>query len=87
MSERRSSDRRTWALEGDLRQAFENYNGGMVSGPWEGLIEVFARVVAAGQMDLETAARINLLLLRTQGGTSPDECGTCECPCPGMVHR
>lgn len=87
MSERRNPERGAWALEGDLRQAFENMNGGMVTGPWEGLISVLARVVMSGQMDLETAARINLLLLRTQGGATPDECGTCECPMPGMTHQ
>ena len=77
---------RVHQLEGDLRQAFENYNGDMVTRPWDDLIEVLAAVIHAGQMDLETAARINLILLRTQGGTSPDTCGTCQCPCPGMVH-
>ncbi len=80
------SDRRLWQLEGDLRQAFENYCGGMVSGPWDLLIETLAEVVEAGEMNLETGARINLCLARTQGAVAPDECPTCNCCMPGMVH-
>jgi hypothetical protein len=81
------TDRLLWQLEGDLRQAFENFCGGQVSGPWEGLIETVAGAVRAGRLDLATAARLQLLLERTQGGTSPDTCGTCDCPCPGQTHR
>jgi hypothetical protein len=78
---------RQWQLEGDLRQAFENYNGGTVSGPWDKLIEQLAAVIQTGSLDLATSARINLLLERTQGGTAPDSCGTCDCPYPDQVHR
>lgn len=75
-------------LAGDLRQAFENMIGGAIlTGPWDDLIDTLARVVVNGQMDLETAARINLLLQRTQGALVPDECGTCRCPYPDQVHR
>lgn len=81
------SDTRLWQLEGDLRQAFENYCGGAVSGPWDALIGTVAEVVHAGTMDLPTAAKLTLLLERTQGGIAPDHCGTCECPYPGQVHR
>lgn len=78
--------RRTQQLEGDLRQAFDNYLGDYASGPWDDLCEALANIINAGQMDLETAARVNLLLARTQGGLAPDECSTCHCPMPGMVH-
>lgn len=87
MGERRSTDRLTWDLEGDLRQAFENYTGSSVAGPWDDLIATLAGAISAGAMSLETAARLSLLLARTQGGVSPDTCETCKCPCPGMVHR
>lgn len=73
-------------LEGDLRQAFENWVGDQVNGPWDDLIETLANVVNNGQMDIETAARINLLLQRTQGGIAPDHCNTCHCPMPDMTH-
>jgi hypothetical protein len=79
-------DRRLWQLEGDLRQAFENYCGGMVSGMWDRLIEALAGVIHTGGMSLETAARINLLLARTQGGVGPDTCETCHCPYPDQAH-
>jgi hypothetical protein len=74
-------------LENDLRQAFENFCQDRVSGPWDALIETFASVVNSGTMDLETAARINLLLARTQGALVPDVCGTCHCPVPGLTHH
>ena len=76
-----------WQLEGDLRQAFENYMGGQVSGPWEDIIAVFANAVYTGALDLSTAAKLQLALERTRGGTTPDNCGTCACPYPGQVHR
>lgn len=76
-----------WQLEGDLRQAFENYCGSSVSGPWEDLIQVLANAVNSASLDLSTAARLQLALERTQGGTAPDSCGTCDCPYPGQVHR
>lgn len=81
------SERRLWQLEGDLRQAFENYCGGVVSGPWEDIITVIANATNAAALDLATAAKLQLALERTQGGATPDECATCECPMPGMVHQ
>jgi hypothetical protein len=81
-------DQRLWQLEGDLRQAFENYNGGsMVSGPWEVLIESIAKAVDEAKLDLPTAAKLQLALERTQGGQAPDHCATCECPYPGQRHQ
>lgn len=80
------SDRRLWQLEGDLRQAFENYIGGQVSGPWEVLIETLANSVHYGWLDLATAAKLQLALERTQGGTAPHDCGTCGCCTPGQAH-
>lgn len=73
-------------LEGDIRQAFENYMGEMVSGAWDDLIDTLAEVVDEGDLPLETAARIHLLLRRTQGGPVPDTCTTCHCPVPGLTH-
>ena len=73
-------------LEGDLRQAFENLVGDVVSGPWDGLIESMAGAILEGELGLERAARINLLLARTQGVISLDRCDTCHCPRPDMVH-
>lgn len=75
-----------WQLEGDLRQAFENFMGERVSGPWDVIIETLAGVVNNGQMDLETAAKLNLHLARTKGELLPDECGTCGCCTPGQIH-
>jgi hypothetical protein len=77
---------RLWQLEGDLRQALDNYFGGMVSGPWEKVIEALAETIQAGHISLEMAAHLNLLLLRTTSD-APDTCQTCDCPCPGMAHR
>lgn len=74
-------------LEGDLRQAFENFAGDSVCGPWDRLIESLAGVILDGHMDLSTAARIDLLLKRTHGGVGPEECGTCRCPCPDQEHE
>jgi hypothetical protein len=71
------TDRRLWQLEGDLRQALENYFGGMVSGPWDKVVEAFAEVVQAGHMNLEMAAHINLLLLRTTAD-DPGTCAVCD---------
>ncbi len=81
------TDRRLWQLEGDLRQAFDNYTGSTVTGPWEVLIETLAEAVHSAQFDLPTAAKLQLALERTQGGQAPDHCATCECPFPGQVHR
>lgn len=78
---------RLWQLEGDLRQAFENYCGGMVTGPWEVIIETVANAVETARLDLPAAAKLQLALERTQGGTAPDACGTCECPYPGQRHQ
>jgi hypothetical protein len=81
------SGQREWQLAGDLRQAFENYNGGaMVSGPWDKLIEELATAISDGQISLAWAARFDLLLQRTQGGVGPDHCEVCECPYPDQVH-
>jgi hypothetical protein len=80
------TDRRLWQLEGDLRQAFENYCGGTVSGPWDDLIDDLAKMVHCGQLDLEQATRLGQHLARTQGGTSPERCEVCRCPAAGMVH-
>lgn len=67
-------------LQGDLRQALENYFGGQVGGVyWDTFIEMVARAIADGQLDLEQAARLNLVLTRTRDA-GPDECPVC----PGM---
>lgn len=71
------SDRRLWQLEGDLRQALENYMGGMLTGPWDRVIEQLALTVQDGQLTLERAARINLALARTDCD-SPDTCEVCD---------
>lgn len=71
------SDRRLWQLEGDIRQALENYMGGMVSGPWDKFIEGLAEVIHAGHLSLEAAAHLNLLLAKT-GHDAPDECAVCD---------
>lgn len=78
--------RRLWQLEGDLRQALENYCGGAVSGPWDDLIDDLARMVHCGQLDLEQATRLGQLVAQTRGGKSPDRCEVCRCPAVGMVH-
>lgn len=75
-----------WALQGDLRSAIETYLSGPCSGPWDDLIEELAEAIHNGELSLERAARINLLLART-GADSPDECAVCECPYPDQVHR
>ena len=74
-------------LEGDLRQAFENFAGDKVSGPWDDLIECLAGAVLDGALGIERAARINLLLARTHGITARDRCDTCHCPCPDQEHE
>lgn len=81
------TDRALWQLEGDIRQACENYMGDVVAGPWEVVITTFAAAIRSGQLDLATAAKLQLALEQTQGATAPDQCGTCECPYPGQVHR
>lgn len=73
-------------LEGGLRRAFEDFMGDTVSGPWDDLIESLAGAILEGELGLERAARINLLLARTQGVLSLDRCDTCHCPRPDMVH-
>lgn len=79
------TDRRLWQLEGDLRQAMENYFGQAISGPWDDLIETLAAVIHETKMDLATAGRIELLFQRISGVT-PDRCDVCKCPAVGMVH-
>ena len=75
-----------WHLEGDLRNAIETYLHESVSGPWDQLIEELASAIEAGTIDLAWAARVKLLLERTQGGPVPDVCDVCECPYPDQVH-
>lgn len=80
------SDRRRWQLEGDIRQAIENYLGGAtVSGPWDKVIEAMAAVIDNGFMTLEEAAYLSHNLTQTQGPeASPDTCQTCDQP---LVQR
>ena len=79
-------DWRLWQLEGDLRQAIENYFGGTVTGPWDKVIEELAAIIERGELGLESAAHLNLLLART-GADSPDTCAVCDCPYPDQAHR
>jgi hypothetical protein len=79
-------DWRKWQLEGDLRQALENYFGGVVTGPWDKVITALAETVEAGHLNLEMAAHLNLLLQRTTAD-SPDTCAVCDCPYPDQAHR
>ncbi len=82
-----TTDMRLWQLEGDLRQAVENYFGGaMVSGPWDKFIEGLAEVIEAGHMSLESAAHLSHLLVLTSAD-APDTCQTCDCPYPSQAHR
>lgn len=76
------SDRRRWQLEGDIRQAIENYHGGVcVSGPWDKVIEAIAAMIDQGQLPLAAAAHIDLQLALTLGPeASPDVCLTCDQP-------
>ncbi len=60
--------RLTFQLSDDLLLAFDNYLGGMCSGPWEELASALAAVVHEGALSLETAAKINALLHATRGG-------------------
>lgn len=71
------TDRALWQLEGDLRQAIENFTGCAVSGPWDVFIETMAASIRTGQLDLAIAAKLQLALEQTNGATRPDECGTC----------
>lgn len=64
-------------LQGDLRQAIENYFGEMVSGPWDDVIEAVAGVIAEGELDLHTAGKLDHALRRT-ANTEGDECPTCQ---------
>ena len=78
---------RRWQLEGDLRQAFENFCGGMVTGVWDELIEGFAAVVEKGELCIGDGARLDLLLRKTQGGDDGvDRCDVCHCPYPTQAH-
>lgn len=80
-------DWRKWQLEGDLRQAIENYFGGEpVSGPWDKVITALAETIEAGHLSLEMAAHLSLMLARTTEN-SPDRCEVCECPYPGQAHQ
>lgn len=76
------SDRRRWQLEGDLRQAIENYHGGaIVSGPWDKVIEGLAHVIDTGSLNTQMAAHIDLHLTLTLGPeSSPDDCPVCDKP-------
>lgn len=71
-------------LRGDLRQAFENWMGDMVDGPWEDIIGVVATAVERGHLTMAAGARLDLALARTKHDI-PD-CEVCGCPCPGMAH-
>jgi hypothetical protein len=65
-------------LRGDLRQAFENYMGDMVSGPWEAIIENVARAVELGMLGAAEAATLDVALRRTQG-QPPAGCDHAPC--------
>lgn len=66
-------------LQGDLRQAIENYFGEMVGGPWDTVIDTIAGMIQEGECDLQSASRLDLALRRT-ANTEGDECPTCENP-------
>jgi hypothetical protein len=72
-------------LRNDLRQAFENWIGDQVSGPWDIVIEAVAESVEDGGLSSSTAARIDLALQRTDG-TEADVCYVCYCTYPGGAH-
>jgi hypothetical protein len=66
-------------LEGDLRQAIENYLGEMVGGPWDGVIATMAYAIIAGRFTLDDAGRLSLALANTHGPEkAPDACPTCS---------
>lgn len=74
------------ALAFHLRVAFDQWNGDTVGGPWDGIITLLARIVDSGQLDLESAGRLDFLLRRTTGDNDPTVCLVCDCPVPGLAH-
>lgn len=68
-----------------LRVAFDQWQGDTVGGPWDDIIGLLARIVDKGELDLESASRLDFLLRRTSN-TEPAECGVCGCPVPGLSH-
>lgn len=66
-------------LEGDLRQAIENYLGDYVGGPaWDTVVETVAQTIRGGQLTLDQASRLSLALANTHGPEmAPDGCPTC----------
>lgn len=67
-------------LEGDIRQAIENFLGSYVdSKTWDTVIQVMAAAIDSGTFSLEDAGKLSHAL--TQISTSgPDECPTCGEP-------
>lgn len=74
-------------LQGDLRQAIENYFGGaMMDGPWDAVIETVAEIIANGELSLHTASALDHALRRT-ANTEGDECPTCKCQELSTRHK
>lgn len=69
-----------------LRVAFDQWQRDSVGGPWDDIIGLLARIVDAGQLDLETAGRLDFLLRRTTADNDPTVCSVCDCPVPGLSH-
>lgn len=63
-------------LQGDIRQAIENYLGDQVSGPWEAVIRETAWAIIRGSLPTASAALIDLALASTREDvhSQPDEC-------------
>lgn len=69
-----------------LRVAFDQWQRDSVGGPWDDIIGLLARIVDAGQLDLESATRLDFLLRRTTGDNDPATCTVCGCNAPGLSH-
>lgn len=64
-------------LQGDIRQAIENYLGEYTSSKaWDDVVETVATIIDNGSVTLGQAMKLSYALEQTRDPT-PDECPTC----------